>query len=189
MILLIDNYDSFTFNLFQALASLGAEVKVCRNDQITLEEISALAPEKILLSPGPRTPKEAGICLPLIERFFKELPILGICLGHQAIAMALGGKIRQARQIVHGKTSEIGHLGEGIFAGLPNPFTATRYHSWVADEGSLPSALQITARAEDQEIMGLAHREYPLFGVQFHPESVLTVQGNKLLENFLRVRY
>ena len=188
MILLIDNYDSFTFNLYQALEQLGEEVVVHRNDQISLDEIRALKPTHIVLSPGPCTPKESGIYLELIQEFYKEIPVLGVCLGHQAIAMALGGKICGAKTIMHGKPSEIFHNGKEIFQNVTNPFEATRYHSWVASEKDLPKELAITARSEDQEIMAIRHTTYPLFGIQFHPESVLTTEGNKILENFIKIR-
>jgi anthranilate synthase/aminodeoxychorismate synthase-like glutamine amidotransferase len=184
----IDNYDSFTYNLVQYLEELGARVSVTRNDKISLDEIRALGPEKIVISPGPCTPKEAGISVPLIQTFASEIPILGVCLGHQAIAAAFGGKIVRARSIMHGKTSEIYHDGLGIYRGIENPFVATRYHSLVAERKSLPAELEITAWTspeEDHEIMGIRHKRYRLEGVQFHPESILTEVGKRLLANFL----
>ncbi len=186
MILLVDNYDSFTFNLYQALRELGSEVTVVRNDQVTLDEVEAMAPrlDRIVISPGPCTPREAGISVPLIRRFAGRLPILGVCLGHQAIGAAFGGKVLHAPSLMHGKTSLIHHRGTGIFAGLPNPFIATRYHSLIVDRPSLPPVFEITAEA-DGLIMGIRHRELDVDGVQFHPESILTVVGNDLLANFL----
>jgi anthranilate synthase/aminodeoxychorismate synthase-like glutamine amidotransferase len=185
MILLIDNYDSFTYNLYQYLSELGASVTVARNDQITLDEVEALAPERIVISPGPCTPAEAGISVPLIKRFAGRVPILGVCLGHQAIGAAFGGRVVRAPKIMHGKTSEIFHRGVGVFAGLPNPFIATRYHSLIVERSSLPGTLEITAETEDGIIMGLRHRELEVEGVQFHPESILTSVGKDLLANFL----
>ena len=190
MLLMIDNYDSFTYNLVQYLEELGVRVKVVRNDKITLDEIAALAPEQIVISPGPCTPKEAGISVPLIGRFAGEIPILGVCLGHQSIAAAFGGKIVRAKSIMHGKTSEIHHDGTGVYDGLPNPFTATRYHSLVAEAASFPDELVVSAwtgEGEAHEIMGLRHRRYCLEGGQFHPESILTTVGKTLLGNFLRL--
>jgi anthranilate synthase/aminodeoxychorismate synthase-like glutamine amidotransferase len=185
MILVIDNYDSFTYNLVQYLGELGAELRVARNDTVSLEEITDLAPESIVISPGPGTPDDAGISLALIRAFSATIPILGVCLGHQAIGQAFGGRVSRARRQMHGKTSEISHDGNGVFHGLPSPFPATRYHSLaVLDEG-FPAELEISARAEDGEIMGLRHRRYPVEGVQFHPESILTDQGKALLRNFL----
>ncbi len=185
MILLIDNYDSFTYNLYQYLSELGASVTVARNDQITLDEVEALAPERIVISPGPCTPAEAGISVPLIKRFAGRVPILGVCLGHQAIGAAFGGRIIRAPKVMHGKTSEIFHRGAGVFTGLPNPFIATRYHSLIVERSSLPHVLEITAETEDGIIMGLRHRELEVEGVQFHPESILTPVGKDLLANFL----
>ncbi len=185
MILLIDNYDSFTYNLYQYLSELGATVTVARNDKITLDEVEALAPERIVISPGPCTPAEAGISVPLIKRFAGRVPILGVCLGHQAIGAAFGGRVVRAPKIMHGKTSEIFHRGVGVFAGLPNPFIATRYHSLIVERSSLPGTLEITAETEDGIIMGLRHRELEVEGVQFHPESILTSVGKDLLANFL----
>ncbi len=190
MILMIDNYDSFTFNLVQYLQELGADVRVERNDALTVEEIERLAPEKIVISPGPRTPIEAGVSLELIERLGPRFPILGVCLGHQAIGQVYGGKVIRAGRIMHGKTSQIRHENNGVFAGLPDAYEATRYHSLVVERSSLPDALEITAWTENEdgsfeEIMGLRHREYPVEGVQFHPESILTQHGHALLKNFL----
>ena len=187
MILLIDNYDSFTYNLAQLLGHMGQELLVRRNDQITLDEIAALRPERIVISPGPCTPREAGISEDLIRRFAAELPILGVCLGHQAIGEAFGGRVVRAPRIMHGKTSEILHDGKTLFRGLPRPFTATRYHSLIVERRTLPRCLAISAETDDGIIMGLRHRSYPVEGVQFHPESVLTTPGAKLLENFLRL--
>ena len=192
MLLMIDNYDSFTFNLVQYLQVLGAEVQVVRNDAMTVEEIERLAPQRIVISPGPCTPNEAGVSLQVIERLGPTTPILGVCLGHQSIGQAYGGKVVRAGRIMHGKTSPIRHQGRGVFAGLPDGYEATRYHSLVVERGSLPQALEITAWTENEdgsfeEIMGLRHREHPVEGVQFHPESILTEHGHALLENFLRV--
>lgn len=190
MILMIDNYDSFTYNLVQYLGELGADVQVRRNDQITLEEIEALKPERIMISPGPCTPNEAGISLSLIDYFSGKLPILGVCLGHQSIGQAFGGKVVRAKRIMHGKTSKIYHTGKGVFANLKSPFVATRYHSLVLEKDSVPSCLEITAwtendRYEIEEIMGLKHKTLPIEGVQFHPESILTEHGHAMLKNFL----
>ena len=191
MILMIDNYDSFTWNLVQYLGELGAEVEVVRNDEIGVEEIERIAPERIVISPGPCTPNEAGISLGVVQRYSGRLPLLGVCLGHQTIGQAFGGRIVHARRIMHGKTSMIHHTGEGIFAGLDNPFEATRYHSLVIERASLPACLRETAwttgeDGEREEIMGIQHIEHPTFGVQFHPESILTQHGHELLANFLR---
>jgi anthranilate synthase/aminodeoxychorismate synthase-like glutamine amidotransferase len=185
MILLIDNYDSFTFNLYQYLAELGAEVVVKRNDKITLDEVAELAPERIVISPGPCTPNEAGISVELIRRFAGEVPILGVCLGHQSLAVAFGGDVVNAPSLMHGKISSVSHDGRGIFRGLPSPFVATRYHSLVVDQETLPDCLEVTARSETGLIMGLRHRIYDIEGVQFHPESILTTVGKDLLANFL----
>jgi para-aminobenzoate synthetase component II len=187
MILLLDNYDSFTYNLAQYLGQMGQQLEVRRNDQITLDEVAAMRPERILISPGPCTPKEAGISVPLIERFAGEIPILGVCLGHQAIGAAFGGKIIRAQKLMHGKTCEIKHDGRGVFQGLPKPFTATRYHSLIVERKSLPRDLEISAETDDGVIMGLRHRKFRIEGVQFHPESVLTVAGFDLLKNFLSI--
>ena len=188
MLLMIDNYDSFTYNLVQYLGELGEDVRVFRNDETTLDEIALLAPHAIVISPGPCTPKEAGISVPLIERFAGDVPILGVCLGHQAIGQAFGGPIVHAQRVMHGKTSPIHHEGKGVFAGLPNPLTATRYHSLVIERDSLPDCLEITAWTDDGEIMGVRHRAKPVEGVQFHPESILTEAGHDLLRNFLKQR-
>ncbi len=187
MVLVIDNYDSFTYNLVQYLGELGAEVEVRRNDQTNAEEIERLRPERIVISPGPKTPTEAGICLEVIEKFTGKVPLLGVCLGHQAIGQAFGGKVIRAPEIKHGKTSLISHDSRTIFAGLPNPFAATRYHSLIVERGSLPSCLEISATSPDGLIMGLRHREAKTEGVQFHPESILTDAGKKLLANFLEL--
>jgi para-aminobenzoate synthetase component 2 len=187
MILLIDNYDSFTFNLAQYLGQMGENVEIRRNDQITLDEIEELQPERIIISPGPCTPKEAGISVPLIQRFAGKIPILGVCLGHQAIGAAFGGRVVRAKKIMHGKTSEIKHDSKTIFRGLPQPFVATRYHSLIVDRKSLPRALEISAETYDGIIMGLRHRKLRVEGVQFHPESVLTDAGFQLLKNFLTI--
>lgn len=193
MILLIDNYDSFTYNVYQYLGELGAELSVVRNDEITVAQIERLAPEKIVISPGPCTPNEAGISLEVIKRFAGEIPLLGICLGHQAIGQAFGGEVRRARTVMHGKTSPIHHEGKGVFRGLPQPMTATRYHSLIVGWDSLPECLEVTAwtetpEGEKDEIMGLRHRTLPVEGVQFHPESIFSPQGKTLLENFLEGR-
>ena len=190
MLLMIDNYDSFTFNLVQYFQTLGAEVKVVRNDALSVDEIAALKPEKIVISPGPCTPNEAGVSLEVIERLGATTPILGVCLGHQSLGQAYGGKVIRAGRIMHGKTSRIRHQGRGVFAGLPDGYEATRYHSLVVERSSLPDALEVTAWTENEdgsfeEIMGLRHREFPVEGVQFHPESILTQHGHALLKNFL----
>lgn len=190
MLLMIDNYDSFTYNLVQYLGELGADVQVYRNDRITLEEIAALQPERIVISPGPCTPNEAGVSVDVIRRFAGVIPILGVCLGHQSIGQAFGGRIGHAREIMHGKTSMIHHANKGVFRGLPQPFEATRYHSLVIEPDSLPDCLEVTAWTEDtagnsDEIMGVRHRELAVEGVQFHPESILTGCGHDLLRNFL----
>ena len=190
MLLMIDNYDSFTYNVVQYLGELGADVKVVRNDEISVADIAALAPEKIVVSPGPCTPNEAGISMAVIEAYAGKLPLLGICLGHQSIGQVFGGEVVRARQVMHGKTSPIHHSGEGVFAGLSQPFEATRYHSLVVEKASLPDCLEITAWTEAadgeiDEIMGLRHKTLPIEGVQFHPESILTAHGHDLLRNFL----
>jgi len=185
MILVIDNYDSFTYNLVQYLGELGARIEVRRNDEITIEEIARLQPERILISPGPGTPSAAGISEEVIRRFAGQLPILGVCLGHQAIGEVFGGKIVRADRIMHGKTSEIHHDNKGVFKGLPNPFTATRYHSLLVEKKSLPPELGISAWTKEGEIMGLRHKQFKVEGVQFHPESILTSSGRVLLRNFL----
>ena len=186
MLLMIDNYDSFTYNLVQYLGELGEEVVVYRNDEITLEQIAAIKPDRIVVSPGPCTPNEAGVSVPLIKQFAGKIPILGVCLGHQSIGQAFGGKIIHAQQLMHGKTSQIHHHGDGVFNGLPNPYRATRYHSLVIERASLPSCLAVTAWTDDGEIMGVRHKTLPVEGVQFHPESILTEHGHALLENFTR---
>ena len=186
MLLMIDNYDSFTYNLVQYLGELGERVTVYRNDQITLNDVDALAPSHVVISPGPCTPNEAGISVDLVREYGASIPILGVCLGHQSIAQAYGGNIVRAPTLMHGKTSMIEHQGEGIFNELPSPFQATRYHSLVVDESTLPDCFVVTARADDGQIMGIAHREDPVVGVQFHPESILTQYGHKLLHNFLQ---
>ena len=185
MLLVIDNYDSFTYNLVQYFLELGEEVKVYRNDEIAIEEIARLKPTRIVISPGPCTPNEAGISVPVIQKFAGKIPILGVCLGHQAIGQAFGGKIIRAKKVMHGKTSMIHHDGKTVFAGLPNPFEATRYHSLVIERKSLPDCLEVTAWTDDQEIMGVRHKKLAVEGVQFHPESILTTEGKKLLGNFL----
>jgi anthranilate synthase/aminodeoxychorismate synthase-like glutamine amidotransferase len=185
MILLVDNYDSFTYNLAQYLGQMGEELIVRRNDQITLDEIEELCPERIVISPGPCTPKEAGISVPLIQRFAGKIPILGVCLGHQAIGAAFGGRVIRAQKIMHGKTSEILHDGKTVFRKLPQRFIATRYHSLIVERRSLPRELEISAQTDDGTIMGLRHRRMRVEGVQFHPESVLTEVGFRLLQNFL----
>jgi len=184
-LLMIDNYDSFTWNLVQYFGELGEEVRTVRNDAIGLDEIAALAPARIVISPGPCTPNEAGISLPLIRRFAGTVPILGVCLGHQAIGAAFGGRVVRAKQVMHGKTSPVRHGGTGVFRGLPDPFTAIRYHSLAVERAALPDAFEISAWTDDGEIMGLRHRELPIEGVQFHPESILTDHGHALLRNFL----
>ena len=187
MILLLDNYDSFTYNLAQYLGQMGQQLQVRRNDEITLDEIEEMAPERIVISPGPCTPKEAGISVPLIERFAGKIPILGVCLGHQAIGAAFGGRVIRAPKVMHGKTSQIPHDCETIFNGLPQDFQATRYHSLIVERKSLPRELEISAETNDGTIMGLRHRKLKVEGVQFHPESVLTDAGFRLLENFLTI--
>jgi anthranilate synthase component 2 len=186
VLLLIDNYDSFTFNLAQYLGELGADVHVHRNDAITLDQIAAWAPEKIVISPGPCTPTEAGISVPAIRRFAGTIPILGVCLGHQAIGQAFGGRIVRAQRVMHGKLSPVTHDGRGVFAGLPSPFIVTRYHSLAIERATCPPCLEISATADDGEIMGVRHRELAVEGVQFHPEAILTEHGHALLANFLK---
>ena len=193
MLLMIDNYDSFTYNLVQYLGEIGAEVRVFRNDEITVDEIESLAPDHLMISPGPCTPDQAGVSLRAIRHFAGKLPILGVCLGHQSIGRAFGGRIIHAKEIMHGKTSMIHHENQGVFAGLENPFEATRYHSLVIERDSLPDCLEITAWTQDDsgefdEIMGVRHREFQIEGVQFHPESILTRHGHDLLRNFLNTR-
>ncbi len=185
MLLMIDNYDSFTYNLVQYLGELGADVRVVRNDEVTVEQVETMRPDRIVISPGPCSPNEAGISLGVIERLGGRVPILGVCLGHQAIGQAYGGKVVHAKTLMHGKTSPIRHSGRGVFRGLPSPFTATRYHSLAVERESLPGALEVTAWTEDGEIMGFVHRSFRVEGVQFHPESILTEHGHTLLGNFL----
>ncbi len=185
MLLVIDNYDSFTYNLVQYFGELGEQPKVIRNDQITIEEIEKMNPERIVISPGPCTPNEAGVSCDVIRHFGGKKPILGVCLGHQSIGQVYGGEVVRAGRLMHGKTSPIQHTGENVFAGLPNPFEATRYHSLLVRRESLPDCLKITAETAEGEIMGLAHKELAVYGVQFHPESILTMEGKKLLGNFL----
>jgi anthranilate synthase component 2 len=192
MLLMIDNYDSFTYNLVQYFGELGVEVEVHRNDQITIEEIARMAPDHLVISPGPCSPSEAGISVAAIQHFAGKLPILGVCLGHQSIGQAFGGKIVHARQIMHGKTSQIFHKDLGVFAGLPSPFEATRYHSLVIEKASAPACLEVTAWTQNEdgtldEIMGVRHRDFVIEGVQFHPESILTEHGHQMLANFLKM--
>lgn len=189
MILMIDNYDSFTFNLVQYLGEMGEEIRVFRNDKITPGEIEEINPDHIVISPGPCTPNEAGISIPVIEKFAGKIPILGVCLGHQAIGQVFGGKVIRADNLMHGKTSKIYHAGKTVFRDIPSPFTATRYHSLIIERGSIPDCLEITAETEAGEIMGVRHREYLVEGVQFHPESILTEHGKQLLRNFLELSY
>ena len=185
MLLVIDNYDSFTYNLVQYFGELGAELLVKRNDEISLTEIRALNPEKICVSPGPCSPREAGISNEVIRTFGPRIPLFGVCLGHQCIGDVFGGKVVRAGRLMHGKTSTILHDGKGVFSGIPSPFEATRYHSLLVERASFPDCLEITAETEEEEIMGLRHKEYPIHGVQFHPESILTLEGKRLLQNFL----
>ncbi|MBI5103289.1 MAG: aminodeoxychorismate/anthranilate synthase component II [Nitrospirae bacterium] len=189
MLLMIDNYDSFTYNLVQYLGELGEDIRVFRNNRITIAEIEAMRPERIVVSPGPCTPNEAGISVELIRHFAGRTPILGVCLGHQSIGAAFGGDIIRAPKLMHGKTSMISHDGKTIYSGLPNPFIATRYHSLVIKEDTMPGCLEITARADDGEVMGVRHKEFIVEGVQFHPESILTTAGKDLLRNFLKLKY
>jgi anthranilate synthase component 2 len=185
MLLMIDNYDSFTYNIVQYFGELGEEVRTVRNDEITLEAIAAMKPDRICISPGPKAPADAGISVDLIKEFKGKLPILGVCLGHQAIGEAFGGKIVRAKQVMHGKTSLIAHTGVGVFKGLPSPFTVIRYHSLAIERASLPACLEVTAWTDDGEIMGVRHKEYDIQGVQFHPESILSEHGHALFKNFL----
>ena len=185
MLLMIDNYDSFTYNLVQYFGELGEEVRVVRNDEITVEAAVALQPDRVVISPGPCSPAEAGISVAAIRAFAGKVPLLGVCLGHQSFGAAFGGKVVHARQLMHGKTSTVHHADTGVFRGLPNPFTATRYHSLAIERASLPACLEITAWTDDGEIMGVRHREYAVEGVQFHPESICTEHGHRLLKNFL----
>ncbi len=188
MILVIDNYDSFTYNLVQLMGEMGADLRVARNDQISLDEIRVLQPSHIVISPGPGDPDDAGVSLAVIAELGASLPILGVCLGHQAIGQAYGGVVARAPRLMHGKTSQIYHKGDGVFKGVPSPFEATRYHSLIVEETSLPDCLAITAFTDQGEIMGLRHREYPVYGVQFHPESILTKFGTRILQNFLEIK-
>jgi anthranilate synthase/aminodeoxychorismate synthase-like glutamine amidotransferase len=188
MILMLDNYDSFTYNLVQYLGELGADVFVARNDEISVERIEALQPSHIVISPGPCTPNEAGITLDLVARMAGRVPLLGVCLGHQAIGQAFGGKVVRARQVMHGKVSRISHDGKGVFEKIPDQFTATRYHSLVVERETLPACLEVTAQSEDGEIMGLRHRDQAVEGVQFHPEALLTEHGHKMLQNFIQAK-
>ena len=187
MLLVLDNYDSFTYNIVQYFGELGAQLVVKRNDEITVEEIAAMKPERICISPGPCTPHEAGISNDVIRAFGPQIPILGVCLGHQCIGDVFGGEVVRADRLMHGKTSPILHDGKGVFAGLPSPFEATRYHSLIVRRDSVPEVLEITAETAEKEIMGLRHRQYPIHGVQFHPESILTPEGKRLLKNFLEL--
>ena len=185
MILMIDNYDSFTYNLVQYVGELGEELQVYRNDKITIEEIERLAPDYLMISPGPCTPNEAGISMDVIRHFAGKIPILGVCLGHQSIGQVFGGKVVRAQRLMHGKTSDVFHDGQTIFRDIPSPYTAARYHSLLIEEGTLPEELEVTARTADGEIMAIRHRDYPIEGVQFHPESIITQHGKQLLKNFL----
>ncbi len=187
MLLMIDNYDSFTYNLVQYLGELGEVVQTYRNDQISLQDIAALKPDRLMISPGPCTPDQAGISLAAIDRFAGKMPLMGVCLGHQAIGQAFGGKVVHAQQIMHGKISSVSHNGKGVFSGIENPFTVTRYHSLVVERASLPDCLEVTAWTDDGEIMGLRHKTMVVEGVQFHPESILTEHGHALLNNFLQM--
>lgn len=187
MLLMIDNYDSFTYNLVQYFMELGQEVKVIRNDKLSLDDIERMAPQFLVISPGPCTPREAGISVAAIQRFAGQIPVLGICLGHQSIAAAFGGQVVRAAELMHGKTSMIRHDGSGIFRNISNPFVATRYHSLIAERSSLPDCLRVTAWTDDNVIMGLEHRELPVWGMQFHPESILTSEGKALLRNYLEI--
>lgn len=187
MILVIDNYDSFTYNLVQQFGELGAEIEVVRNDQLSVDDIRRLNPSHIVISPGPGTPDDGGVSLDVIREFGPTTPVLGVCLGHQCIGQAFGGVVDRAPKLMHGKTSQIHHTDDPLFAGMSNPFTATRYHSLVVEQPTLPDSLEVIARAEDGQIMGVRHKQYPVVGVQFHPESILTVEGPKLLQNFLQM--
>jgi anthranilate synthase component 2 len=185
MLLMIDNYDSFTYNIVQYFGELGEEVRTVRNDEISLEQIADMNPDRICISPGPKSPKDAGVSVEVLKQFKGKLPILGVCLGHQAIGEAFGGNIIRARQVMHGKTSKIAHTGVGVFKGLPSPFTVIRYHSLAIERASLPSCLEVTAWTDDGEIMGVRHKEFDIEGVQFHPESILSEHGHAMLKNFL----
>jgi len=185
MLLMIDNYDSFTYNIVQYFGELGEDVRTVRNDEISLEQIADMNPDRICISPGPKSPKDAGVSVDVLKEFKGKLPILGVCLGHQAIGEAFGGKIIRAKQVMHGKTSKIAHTGEGVFKGLPSPFTVIRYHSLAIERASLPACLEVTAWTDDGEIMGVRHKEFDIEGVQFHPESILSEHGHAMLKNFL----
>ncbi len=185
MLLMIDNYDSFTYNIVQYFGELGEDVRTFRNDEITIEQIEAMNPDRICISPGPKAPAQAGISVDVLKHFAGKKPILGVCLGHQAIGEAFGGKVIRAKQVMHGKTSAIAHTGEGVFAGLPSPFTVIRYHSLAIERASLPACLEVTAWTDDGEIMGVRHKDFDIEGVQFHPESILSEHGHALLKNFL----
>ena len=185
MLLMIDNYDSFTYNIVQYFGELGEDVRTFRNDEITIEQIEAMNPDRICISPGPKAPAQAGISVDVLKHFAGKKPILGVCLGHQAIGEAFGGKVIRAKQVMHGKTSAIAHTGEGVFAGLPSPFTVIRYHSLAIERASLPACLEVTAWTDDGEIMGVKHKDFDIEGVQFHPESILSEHGHALLKNFL----
>lgn len=185
MLLMIDNYDSFTYNIVQYFGELGEDVRTVRNDEVTLEQIAAMKPDRICISPGPKSPRDAGISLDILREFKGKLPILGVCLGHQAIGEAFGGNVIRAKQVMHGKTSSIAHIGEGVFTDLPSPFTVIRYHSLAIERSSLPSCLEVTAWTDDGEIMGVRHKDYDIEGVQFHPESILSEHGHALFKNFL----
>ncbi len=185
MILMIDNYDSFTYNLYQYFGTFTEDIQVVRNDKITIEEIKKLQPERIVLSPGPKSPKEAGICMEVVKEFYDKIPILGICLGHQCIGEALGGTVSYAKSLCHGKQSMITHTGDGIFTGIDTPIAVARYHSLAVQKDDLPECLQVTATTEDGEIMAMRHREYPVVGLQFHPESIYTEHGKRMIENFI----
>lgn len=187
MIVIIDNYDSFTYNLYQYIGEINTDIRVIRNDEITIEELLKLAPQHIVISPGPGYPKDAGISEEVIEAFGKETPVLGVCLGHQAIAEVFGGRIVENKEMFHGKTSLINHDGEGLFDGIKSPVTVMRYHSLTVEEKSLPDCLEVTAKTQKDEIMAIRHKDYPIYGVQFHPESIMTQDGKKMLENFLKM--
>ncbi len=187
MILLIDNYDSFTYNLYQYIGIFHRDIRVVRNDKITIEEIREMAPERIVLSPGPKSPAEAGICMDVVREFYDKIPILGICLGHQSIGAAFGAKIVHAKELMHGKQSSITHDGKGVFQGIPSPVKVARYHSLAVDEGTLSDEFEVLARTDDGEIMAMQHRKYPVIGIQFHPESIYTEHGKRMIENYLKI--